>query len=98
MSLIPTAIIIVRDAGQALLRKGCIIFRNGRLVLLLCVPGTYPFSKVDGSVSHGFVFLVHLLVRGVRRLGVWGLSPITWCSLIGLLYLLQIFLSHRVEA
>ena len=98
MSLIPTAIIIVRDAGQALLHKGCIIFRNGSLVFLLCVSGTYPFPNVDGSVSHGFVFFVDLLVSGVRALGVWGLSPIPWCRLIGLLYLLQIFLGHRVEA
>jgi hypothetical protein len=65
MSLIPATIIIVRDAGQALLHKWGIILRHGRLVLLLRVAGTYPFPNVDGSVSHGFVFLVHLLVGGV---------------------------------
>jgi len=98
MSFIPATIIIIRDAGKALLHKRGIILRHGCLVLLLRVAGTYPFPNIDGSVSHGFVFLVHLLVHGVRRLGVWGLSPVPWCRLVCLLYLLKIFLSHRVEA
>jgi hypothetical protein len=65
MSLIPSTIIIIRDASQALLHKRGIILRHGPLVLLLRVACTYPFPNVDGSVSYGFVFLVHLLVGGV---------------------------------